>query len=157
MSGAWRRRMIQNLPPTAACQTLVMMVGSAIRAIASGSGRTSEVSAMVMVGRPSPTNPLTVPASRKTARPKMMSAVVMERAQLMPPRDDRGDQGQHGDGLGKADARPGAHRGGWRFLRLGFGPAALVFGHPVQAVDQARQAAQALRPILDGAADRGAR
>jgi hypothetical protein len=48
------------------------MVGKEISAIASGSGRTSEVSAMVTVGRPSPTKPLTVPASRKTARPKMI-------------------------------------------------------------------------------------
>ena len=76
MSGHWRRTMIRNLPPTAACQTLVTMVGSEISAIASGSGSTSEVSAMVMVGSPSPTSPLTVPASRKTARPKMICDVV---------------------------------------------------------------------------------
>ena len=42
-------------------------------------------------------------------------------------------------------------------LRLGFGLATLVLGHDVQAVDQARQAAQALRQVLGGAADRGAR
>ena len=72
MSGHWRRRMSRNLPPTAACQTLVTMVGREISAIASGSGNTSEVSAMVMVGSPSPTSPLTVPANRKTARPKMI-------------------------------------------------------------------------------------
>ena len=76
MRGHWRRTMTRNLPPTAACQTLVTMVGSEISAIASGSGSTSEVSAMVMVGSPSPTSPLTVPASRKTARPKMICDVV---------------------------------------------------------------------------------
>ena len=77
MSGHWRRRMTQNWPPIAACQTLVKMVGSAISAIASVNGRTSDVSAMVMVGSPRPTRPLTVPASRNTARPKAISAVVI--------------------------------------------------------------------------------
>jgi hypothetical protein len=48
---------------------LVTTVGNAIRAIASDSGRKSDISAMEMAGRPSPTSPLTVPASRKIASP----------------------------------------------------------------------------------------
>ena len=69
----------------------------------------------------------------------------------MPPRDDGGDEGEDGDDLGEARA-PGATGDGRRILRLGFGLAPLALGHDVQAVDQARQAAQSLRQVFDGAA-----
>src|SRR5215470_12943365 len=68
----------------------------------------------------------------------------------MPPRDDGGDQREHGDHLGEADARPGADRRGRRVAGLAFGPASFLLGHDLQAVDQARQPAQALRQVLDG-------
>ena len=74
----------------------------------------------------------------------------------MPPGGDGGEQGEDGDDLG--EARPPAAAGDGRRGRRGaLGLAALVLGHEMQAVDQARQAAQALRHILGGAADGGAR
>jgi hypothetical protein len=76
MSGHCRRRIAQNFPPTEACHTLVKMVGNAISAMVSDSGSTNEVSAMVIVGNPSPTSPFTVPASRNTASARRMSSVV---------------------------------------------------------------------------------
>jgi hypothetical protein len=44
----------------------------------SDSGSTSEVSAMVMVGSPSPTSPFTVPAIKNTASASRMASVVMQ-------------------------------------------------------------------------------
>src|SRR5690242_3982076 len=115
LSGQWRRRMIRNLPPTAACQTLLNIVGKARSANDSGDGSTSDVSAIVMVGRPSPTSPFTVPATRNTARPKTICPVVT--GPLVPPGEDGRDQGEHGDDLGEARPPAPARR------RLGlFGP-----------------------------------
>src|SRR5262245_26804718 len=70
----------------------------------------------------------------------------------MPPRNDGGDQREHGDHLGEADARPGADRRGRWVVGLAFSLASFLLGHDLQAVDQARQPAQALRQVLDGAA-----
>ena len=63
------------------------MVGSAIIAIDSVSGSISVVSAMTIVGRPSPTSPFTVPASRNTASPKAISVFVTSHPyQISSPR-----------------------------------------------------------------------
>src|ERR1044071_9502090 len=132
------------------------MVGSVISAIDSVSGNTRLVSAIVTVGRPSPTRPFTVPASRNTASPKTIWLVVTT-ASSMPPGDDGGDQGEHGDDLGETDipGPAGEHRFDFRLDALDLLP--FTFGDEVQAVDQARQAPQALRQGRGGAAARGAR
>ena len=74
----------------------------------------------------------------------------------MPPGDDGGDQRKNGDDFGEARA-PAAAGDGWRRGFGALGLAAFVLGHEMQAVDQPRQAAQALHHVLGGAADGGAR
>src|SRR4029078_12726395 len=100
-----------------------------------------EVSAMVMVGRPSPTNPFTVPATKNTASASRMCSVVISPSE--PPRGNRGDQCDDGDDFGEAQSRPIATRLGRAGDGIAFGRAPLAFGDQVQAVDQAWQAAQA--------------
>src|ERR1041385_760903 len=111
------------------------MVGSVISAIDSVSGSTRLVSAMVIVGRPSPTRPFTVPASRNTASPKMIWLVVTNR--LVPPGDDGGDQGKNGNNFSVTDipGPTGDRRFDFRLDTLDLPP--LVLGHDMQAVDQA--------------------
>src|SRR5689334_25356274 len=76
---------------------------------------------------------------------------------LTQPGHDGGDQGEDGDDFGETDipGPAGEHRFDFRLDALD--PLALALRDQVQAVDQARDAAQALHQVADAALDGGAR
>src|SRR5471032_326821 len=121
MSVHCRRTILRNWPPTAACQTLVKMVGSAITAIMSESGRKSAVTAIVTVGKPRPTNPFTAPAKRKTDSTKTICPVVIRlrpSSEFVPPRGDGGDQRHQRHDLDHDQPPVAARSGGQDFGAL---------------------------------------